>query len=358
MAVISTGLARLAPDRSTRVLALLSAHLLAGAAHAVSPVPAEQGWSGYVMLGGGYTEVKSNTVAGNDLIDGGNDTIRSINQKATTNHITHFLGGAEIKYTLPNRHQIFLGGSLEDRLTLDFANQLGWRKQTDSAGIFQLGVLFSGIPVEVWEDPYLTGEPRKATDRDSRGLRFEWGRIMGTSFDLLLQVRDNDIDDELSGTDPSLDCDRVCQRLLDRNGDQYSARLNYTFTWPGGHVLRPQFRLGREDRDGDAIARDVWAVQLSYSYLQPGWILVANALYGGSSYDKANPLYGRRQDADTVALDATILYSLPSESRRWQLTGGVFWSESDSDIRFHDNELNQVFLGIIYNFGNLPGPPR
>lgn len=342
--------------RPACIVALLPACLLADTAQAVSPVPEEQGWSGYVMFGSGYTEVKSNTVAGNDLIEGGNETISSINQKANTNHVTHFLAGAEIKYTLPNRHQIFMGGSLEDRLTLDFANQLGWRKQVDDAGIFQLGVLFSGIPVEVWEDPYLAGEPRKTTDRDSSGLRFEWGRIMGSPFELLVQIRENDIDNELSGSDASIDCDRACQQLLNRDGYQYSARVHYTFNLEGGHFLRPQLRLRREDRDGDAIARDAWAIQMSYSYMRPGFFLVANAFYGESSYDKNNPLYGRRQDADTVALDATILYSLPTQSRRWQLTGGAFWSESESDIRFHDNKLNQLFVGIIYNFGNLSRP--
>jgi hypothetical protein len=358
MTLISARLPRFAPGKFTRILVVGLSLLLASTVYAVSPVPVEQGWSGYMLLGGGYTEVNSNSVAGNDMIEGGNDTIKSIDQKPKTTDVTHVLGGTEIRYTLPSRNQIFLGGSLEDRLTLDFANQLGWRKQTDKAGIFQLGVLFSGIPVEVWEDPYLAGTRRDATDRDSQGLRFEWGRIMGSSFDLLIQAKENDIDDELSGTDPSLGCDRDCQRLLDRNGDQYQARLTYTFSWPGGHFLRPQLRLRREDRDGDAIARDAWDFQLSYSYMQPGWILVANALYGESSYDKANPLYGRRQDADTLALEATAIYNLPSESRRWQLTGGAFWSESDSDIRFHDNKLNQVFMGVIYNFGNLPTPPQ
>jgi hypothetical protein len=335
--------------------ALALAQLLPLTAQAISPVPEETGWGGYFMLGGGYTEVKSNTVAGNDIIDGGNDTIKSINQKPSSNELGHLLAGIEIRYTLPDRNQIFLGGSLEDRLTLDLANQFGWRKQTDSSGIFQVGILFSAIPVEVWEDPYLVGTRRDATDRDSTGLRFEWGRIMGSAFDALLQVRESDIETERSGSDPGLGCDLGCQALLDRNGNQYQARLTYTFTFPGGHFLRPQLRLRSEDLDGAAMARDAWDLQLTYSYMRPGWILVANAIYGESSFDKANPLYGRRQDADTLALEATVLYSLPTASRRWQLTGGAFWGEADSAVRFHDNKLTQVFLGVIYNFGQLPG---
>ena len=337
-----------------RVAVMFLSLLTAGAAYAVSPVSDQTGWSGYVFLGGGYTNVKSNTVAGNKLIEGGNETIGSIDDKPRTNDIVHALAGTEIRYTLANRNQIFFGGSLEDRLTLDIANQLGWRKQTATAGIFQLGLLFSVIPVEVWEDPYLAGTPREETDRDSQGARFEWGRIMGSQFDLLLQFRENDIDNELSGADPALNCDLACRSLLDREGTQYQARMSYTFRFPGGHIFRPQLRLRREDRDGKATARDAWALQLSYSYMQPSWMLVTNALYGQSRYDEANPLFGMRQDADTLALDATVLYNLPTESRRWQLTGSVFWSESDSKIRFHDNKLSQIFGGVIYNFGNYP----
>jgi hypothetical protein len=47
-----------------------------------------------------------------------------------------------------------------------------------------------------------------------------------------------------------------------------------------------------------------------------------------------------------------LIYQLPIESRRWQLTGGAFWGESNSNIRFYDNALSQVFVGVIYDFGH------
>jgi hypothetical protein len=322
-------------------------------AQAQAMIPEVEGWSGYLMLGAAHTDVNSNTVVGNDLIDGGNDTITSIYSKPRSNSDGHLLAGGELKYTLPRKNQVFLGGSLEDRLTLDFATQLGWRKQTD-IGTFQLGYLFSGIPVELWEDPYLTGEARSETDRDSNGVRFEWNKLAGTEFDLQIQARRSDVDNELSGNDPSLGCNLECRKLLDRNGDQYMARMSYTFSYPGGHFLRPQIALRREDRDGDAISRDAWSVQLTYSYMLQRLIVVTNAVYGQSSYDERNPLYDTRQDADTLGLDIAALYTLPVESKRWQVTGGAFWAESNSDIAFHDNELSQVFVGLIYNFGHYP----
>ena len=317
----------------------------------LEPIPEETGWSGYVLFGGGITDVKSNTVVGNDIIDVGDDTISSISQKPESDDAVHPVIGVELKYTLPGRNQLFLGSSLEDRLTMDFANQLGWRKQTQSAGSFQVGFLLPEPSVEVWADPYLEGEPRREVDRDSQGFRFEWDKVLGSSFGFLVQAREIEVDPELSGTDPGLGCDSDCQQLLDRNGDQYVARFWYRFIFAGGHMLEPQLRLRNEDRDGAAIARDAWAVQLAYAYLRPPWAFVGNVLYGQSEYDKPNPLYDRRQDADTMSIDASVLYTLPTESGRWQLTGSIFWGESDSKIGFHDNELSQIAVGFIYNFG-------
>ena len=114
-------------------------------------------------------------------------------------------------------------------------------------------------------------------------------------------------------------------------------------------------RLRNEDRNGAAISRDFVGARLSYAYIRPPLTFVGNVLVGQSEYDQPNPLYGERQDADTVAFDATVLYTLPTESGRWQLTGRVFWGESDSKITFHDNELAQFAVGFIYSFG---GPDR
>ena len=320
-------------------------------AGAIEPIPEEPGWSGYVFLGFGYTDVKSNTVIGNDIVDVGQETISSIFQDPEADDTVHPALGLELRYTLRNRSQFFLGSSLEDQLTMDYANQLGWRKQTESAGSFQIGFLLPDPAIELWEDPYLVGVPRTEVDRDSQGFRFEWDRVLGSNFGFLVQARDIEIEPELSGTDPALGCDAACQGLLDRNGDQFVARLSYRIMLTPNHVFEPELRFHNEDRDGAAVSRDFLGVRLSYAYLSPSWVFVGNLLVGQSEFDVPNPLYGQRQDADTVAVDATLLYTLPTESGRWQLTGSVFWGESDSEINFHDNELTQVALGFIYNFG-------
>ena len=212
-------------------------------ATAIPPISEERGWSGDVVIGAGYTDVESNTIAGNDFIDGADKTIDSVNQSPSSNDSFHPLIDFEVKYTFANRNQVFVGSALEDRLTMDFANQLGWRKQTDNAGTVQVGMLFSLAPIELWEDPYLVNARRNETDMDTAGLRFEWDRVMGSGFGIVLQSREIDLDKELSGTDPSLGCNLDCQDLLDRNGDQRVAQVYYTFVMQGGHILQPRLRF-------------------------------------------------------------------------------------------------------------------
>ena len=336
-------------------LAVLLALELSPNVYSLAPIGEQQGWSGYLMAGVGHSNVESNTVAGNDVIDGGQETIGSIYDDPRSSSVNHGIAGFEINYTLENRNQVFFGSALEDQLTLDFGSQVGWRKQTDKTGIFQLGYLFSGVPAEVWEDPYLAGTKRKETERNTSGARFVWDKIMGSAFEFTAQVRELDLDKERSGTDPALGCDLDCQRLLERDGDQTQLWLSYTFIHERSHIFRPQIRYRQEDRDGKSQSRDAYALQFSYSYLTPKWIVVTNAVYSQSSFDRANPLYGKKQDADTLALDASVLYRLPIEGGRWQVLGSVFWAESDSDINFHDSKLNQILFGVIYNFGIQPG---
>ena len=321
-------------------------------------VPEQQGWGGFFAGGLGYTDIKSNTVAGNKIVDGGKDTINNIFQSPESSDNFHPVFTGEVNYTLANRNQIFLGTSLEDALTLDGSAQLGWRKQTERSGIFQVGILFSGIPPEVWEDPYLTGVPRSDTDRDTTGLRFQWDRIFGTALEWQVSYRDLDVDNDRSGQNVP-GCLSACQSLLRRDGDWYDTELSWLFKLAGGkHILRPLIGYRSVDTDGDAESFDSGRLQLTYSYMSAKYIFVTNALAASRDYDEPNPLYGIKRDSDIVALGATLFYQLPTASKRWRLVTSVLWSEADSDIDFHDNELFTISVSAFYRFGNPPTPRR
>ena len=335
------------------LLAMLTVGL-APTAMAIEPIPATPGWRGFVVVGGGYADLKSNTVAGNNLIDIGQPVISSVAQRPSSDDTFHPVVTGEINYTFANGWQAFFGTSIEDAVTLDGVTQLGARKNMGSAGILQGGFLFSGIPTQVWEDPYAEGVQRDETDRDSTGLRLQWDRVLGTAFELTFSYRDISIDTERSGEGvTSVACDATCQDLLRRDGDQYHFDVSYRFLLGEGsrHIVRPMLRYTIDDRDGEAISGDGYRLQLSYVFLGQGYTVASNVAYGSSSFDARNPIFGARTDTDGVVVDTTLFYRLPFESGRWQAVGGVLWGEGNSDVAFHDNEIFMVNAGVMYRFG-------
>ena len=324
------------------------------AALAIEPIPTTPGWRGFIVVGGGYADLKSNTVAGNNLIDIGQPVIDSVSQRPRSDDTFHPVVTGEINYTFSGGWQAFFGTSLEDAVTLDGVTQLGARKDLGSAGILQGGFLFSGIPTQVWEDPYAEGVRRKETDRDSTGVRLQWDRVLGSAFELTFSYRDISIDTERSGEGVlSVACDVTCQELLRRDGDQYSFDVSYLYRLGEGgrHLVRPMVRYTTDDREGDAMSSDGYRLQLSYVFLGQGYTVASNLAYGSSSFDARNPIFGARTDTDGILVDSTLFYRLPIEGGRWQAVGSVLWGEGDSDVAFHDNEIFMISAGVMYRFG-------
>lgn len=271
------------------------------------------------------------------------------------------IGTGEVSYTwADSRTQVFLGASIENFLTFDFSQQLGVRREFGDPGVLQAGILFSGLPAEVWEDPFVEGERRKDTDRDSTGIRLQWDQIFGSNFEVILSFREIDIDTERSSDFlvARRDLDPADQSLLDRNGDDIQARFIYKWRLAPGQRLDPQFIYSKHDRDGDAIAGDRYEFQLSWLFTQGPVILGLNGVIGQRDYDEADPIYGRKADKDTLALNGTFNYRLPFKSRRWSSTTTVSWGDEDSDIDFYDTTIFSVITGLTYRFGKLPARIR
>jgi hypothetical protein len=343
--------------KSSHALSLILAVASSAAAplaSAIEPIPQTPGWRGFVVGGVGYTEVKSNLVAGNGILDIGRDTVNSVNDAPRSDDAVHPIFTGEVNYTFADQWQVFLGTSLEDAVTLDGVAQFGVRKDVGAPGVLQAGFLFSGIPTKSWEDPYAEGVKREETDRDSSGLRLRWDRVMGSAFELTFSYRDISIDTERSGQGvESVSCDVACQDLLRRDGDQYSFDVSYLYKLGEGsrHLLRPLLRYTIDDRDGEAISGDSYRLQLSYVFLGQGYTVASNVAYGGSSQDARNPIFGAKTDSTRYAVDTTLFYRLPAVSGRWQAVGSILWGKDDSDVRFHDSEVFNVNVGAMYRFG-------
>jgi hypothetical protein len=325
-------------------VAALSILLIFGAtlAPALEPIPKESGFSGFIRPGIGYMRFKSNMVAsflGFDLSEERIDSLGSPDSQSTGMALIPF----SLEYTFAStRTQLFLGTDLTDLIRFDYTQQAGIKQEIGKVGLFQAGVLFSGIPAKVWKDPYLTGRDRSDTKRYSNGGRLTWDRIFGSQLQVRYTYRKIDIDSEKSGDSiPTLNSSQ--RDRLDRNGDRHIGEIWYRFNWARKHWLAPSFIYTRSDLDGDAMAGDAYDLQLTYSYFGDPFKFIINGFIGQEDFDKSNPIFDKKRDDDRYGAQAQILYKNPWN---WRLFGSNpinfyisgAYVKTDSNINFYDQE--------------------
>lgn len=320
-------------------------------AAAIEAIPEEGGFSGRVNVGASWLRVKSNTIAGSRFGDLSQDRIDSLfGEPGSETAITPMFNG-ELRYTFADtRTQVFVGNAMEDWIRFDLSTALGVRKQWDETGIFEGSFLFSAVPTEVWEDPYITGTKREGTDRTSTGGRLTWSRVMNSNFHLSYSYRDIGIDDELSGTDPGLGLSPAERDMLNREGDHHKAEVLYVHQLCENQWIAPTFYYSHFGLDGGAMSHDLYSLMLTHTFAIEKWRLVTNLAYGFSDYDKRNPIYGKTQDANRYGVSTTLFF--PNFFNVENLTGilGVAYWLEDTNIDFYDSEIIAVTASTMYRF--------
>jgi hypothetical protein len=331
---------------------IMTTVMAAGMANALEPVPQESGFNGFIRPGVGYIRYKSNMVASFMGFDFSDDRANSLDKSPDAESSAIVMAPFSLGYTFAGtRTQLFLGTELSDLVRFDYSQQLGVKQDIGKFGLIQGGFLFSGIPVEVWEDPYVApNNTRNETDRNSLGGRLVWDRIFGIQLQLQYTYRDIDIDDEKSGE--FLGLVDYKRDLLDRNGDYHSGEILYRFDFLQRHRLVPAFVFTRNDLDGDAMANDTYDFQLTYAYRGDSIRITANGFYGEADYDDENPIYNKDQDDDRYGLQGTVYYKNPwgwrlfgSNPMNFYVSGA--YVEIDSNISFYDQQAILATGGIM-----------
>ncbi|RKZ95070.1 MAG: DUF2860 domain-containing protein [Gammaproteobacteria bacterium] len=290
-------------------------------------------------------------MSGNSTVDIGNKTISSLNDdpKSESDSVPVFNG--EIAYTFSNaRTQIFLGNQFEDFIEFDLSAQLGVKHELTDKSLIAVGYLFSTIPTEVWEDPYLTNQARSKTDRDSTGIRLEWDRIAGTTATLKYTYRDISLDDELSGQLSGLGLTAGDIKLLDREGKKQHFEGSYRFDFNNGHSLRPKLSFAKHNLDGDAMSNDVWAIGVTHIYDTTQYSLITNIDLASTNFDKTNPIFNKTRDDDRWGGTFTAAYKNAFGIKNWNLLGTAAYFHSDSNIDFYDTTVSMLSITALRRF--------
>lgn len=328
----------------------------ASVAYALDPIPDKGGFSGFVRLGFGVLSYESNLVAGNRFMDIGNETVNSLYEEPESDTSGIAIANFDLSWTFAGtRTELFFGSQLEDVVQFDLTQQIGVKQELIDKSIIAVSYVFNSIPTEVWKDPYITGEARQKTDRDSKGIRITYDKILGSNFQAQYTYRDIDIDIERSGSAPALGLSQSQRDLLRRDGNRQSFELLYRIKVTNEHMLIPAVSYIKNDRDGDAMSNDEYKFQLSYSYLRDPVTFIVNALFGSADYDTDNPIYNKSQDDDIYGLAVQIYYKNPFGWRPFGLdrfslfVQGAYYN-TDSDIDFYDTRLSLGLVGVLVRF--------
>ena len=321
---------------------------------AFEKIPQESGFDGFVRLGGGYSWVKSNMVAGSDLGDVGKRKIDSLTDSpdAESDGIPQF--NWNVKYTFAStRTQLIAGSRLEDIFRFDATTQAGVRQELETLGILGASLVFTTLPTEVWKDPYVVDVNRSKTDRTSRGILLSWERMFNSNFELDYTYRSIDIDKERSGD--ALGLTGSAKDRLKRDGDEHQIRGAYFFEIGKQHLLSPQLIFNYNDLDGDAMKNYVTDFQLTYVYFGPKFGLSLNGFIGYADYDKKNPIYGKTRDDTRYGVGALGSWKNPFGWKpfgidKFRLYSQVGYFVSDANIDFYETEIFQATAGIWVGF--------
>lgn len=323
-------------------------------AAALEPIPKEDGFSGFIRMGGGVLSYSGNMVAGNGMLDVSDETITSLTDSADSETTGVPAFDFEAAYTFArSRTQLFLGSTMEDVARLEAAQQLAVKQELPDKSLVSAGFLFSGIPTEVWQDPYLTGSPRQETDRDSKGAKLAFDRILGTGLQIIYTFRDIDIDEENSGA--SLGLSLADQDLLVRDGKNHGIEFLYRFNLGQGSFVEPGVKLFDEDRDGDAMSNDGYEVRLTYLYLGNPLSVVLTGSVGKADFDAENPIYNQTREDDLYLFGAQVYYAnpfgwKPFGHENFSVYGSFAYYYEDSDINFYDTEVIMADVGVMFRF--------
>ena len=322
-----------------KTLSTLTLALFTTSTMALNPMPQEAGFSGVVNVGTAGGAVESNFLAEIVGIDLGNDKIYSYDSPRETTIIAPTFN-FNVGYTFSNKKtRISLGSAVESSIDFSTNTALALRHEFDSLGSVELaGLLPSGAPVEVWEDPYLTGQDRSSTEKTSSGGRLTWDGIVGSGFEFIASTREIDLEDELSGD--SLGLSKAEKALLDREGDVTRVELGYMFNCGEGDLkVRPSVAYIDRDLDGAAMSQDGYELGVQLMYNAGNYVWLNRVAYQSLDGDKDNPIFNKANDADVYLLASEVRIPKPFGWDKWTTSVGVSWGDNSADIEFNKSSI-------------------
>jgi len=201
--------------------------------------------------------------------------------------------------------------------------------------------LFTSFFDEVWENPYLIGEPRSSSDTTKYGVSLAAKDLFDSGFGLTIAYMDDDVEDDL-----------LAEELpqLARDGSVYALRAEYSQTLSPALSLGPKLTVIKGDYDGESSSYSMYTASIQGTYRHGRLSITPEIYYGNREFDQTNPVFDRTREEDIYGLKAMLFYRAPFGLRDWSLITLLGYEKGESSIEFHDTEAFSFGMFLSYSF--------
>lgn len=243
--------------------------------------------------------------------------------------------------------QIYFGTSRSDLALGRFHVELGYKYRLSPRSALTVSYVPGLMDSETWQDPYLANQPREETDSKISGLRFQYDGIMNSPFSLEVSFGSQDIDNEQSGTALLTPEEQAEMR---RDSDIYYTQLSYFKPLNRAQFLRFAGSYTRLDAKGDAMTSDGYGIEVGVIQRMQQSSFALTFSYDKVLFNGQNPVFDRTQKDDRWGVFLAYEYNAPFEWKDWGFVSLLGYNQSQSNIRFYDEDNVLISAGMNYRF--------
>lgn len=285
------------------------------------------GEQNFVEIGAGYANIKDNFSTDSDKK---NTTFKSPESKTEGFSNINFYYGYDFK-ELPN---IYISSQMGDL-------KLGSSFKT-TQGFFDIGLKASFD--KEWENPFLRGVDRKETDTKEYGAYFNYTIPLSSNFEasIVYEYSEKKYKD-----------DNVIN-ILKRDGKRHILGLEGIYSSNvNGKDIQFLHNLNYEkyDANGKASSFDKYGIELGMaSNLSERINVFILGNYGKKEYEKSNPKFNKKVEADTYGVVAGMNWDKPFDYKNVYLDFKTGYEKEEANVNFYDKESTFALISLGYKF--------
>ena len=311
----------------------------------------EDGLHGEIQLLLGGLEAR-----GKDIVAPGNERLTSANAQDLSQRGESFDSG----FILPNielgylfnqgQNEVFWRSNSEPTSEFRTHSEIGFSHQfysgINASLIISPAALGNGTTV--WQDPFATGNKRKATQAETNGFGIDIDYLLDGSLSLSYRYNDTQVKKERAGQSLN-NLTKAQQKQLERDNTSHYLAAELTYMMSPQTYLISDIHYTQQQGKQDSMDASLPGVNLSLYHFNYEREYYAQLVYRNSRYQNNHVVFNKKRNDEDINFTAGIRFH-QLIGNKWMLDALVSGGENNSNIGFYDKEYYLLALGVSREF--------